>query len=83
MGCVVCEGGGCDCGGGILASGGEDLAMVCVEMASVGSSLLLLDVCGVELAWGFSRGAMEAGGVSGMGGGGTVITGRGGGGVKV
>ena len=82
MGSTVCEGGGCDCGGGILASGGEDLAMVCVDMASVGSSLVLL-VCGVELAWGFSRGAMETGGVSGMGGGGTVITGRGGGGVKV
>ena len=82
MGSTVCEGGGCDCGGGILASGGEDLAMVCVDIASVGSSLVLL-VCGVELAWGFSRGAMEAGGVSGMRGGGTVITGRGGGGVKV
>ena len=61
MGCTVCEGGGCDCGGGImefLASGGEDLAMVCVDMASIGSSLLLLDVCGVELAWGFSRGTI-------------------------
>lgn len=66
-----------------MASGGEDLATVCIDVASVGRSLPLLDVCGVELAWGFSRGAIEVGGVSGMAGGGIVIRGRGGGGVKV